>query len=367
MNNTAKISSIEAIALVCIGILNHAILYLNQSIFKVSNSSTLLNVIYVSLLCFIFGLVISKFFQKFPGKDIIDISEFVGGKFFKYITSILYILFFLLTCSMLLRNFSEGIKITYFLRSPVYIVVLAFLLIPLLANIFGPPAIVRCNLIIVPIMFVSFILTFIGVGSGFTFQRIFPILGSGINETFFIGASNIFILSGICILFFLPPMLKDTTKFKNITLISICISGLLLIFSIASLLFALPFIFNISELSPIYLLIRSTNFGKFLQNPEAIFILIWILSFMSFLSVFTMLLIYIVRKFTKHYNPYIYSFIVMAIVFILTMIPQNLSTLNFLESTVYKYFSIFLIFIYSFIVLLIGFFKEKTPKPKEDD
>lgn len=367
MNTTAKIGSIEAIALVCIGILNNTILYLHKSIFDVCNSSALLNIIYICLLCFIFGIIISKFFKKFPDKDIIDISELIGGKTLKYITSILYILFFLLICSMLLRNFSEGIKVTYFLRSPVYIIVLAFLLIPFLANIFGPSAIVRCNLIVTPIMVISFIITFISVGPGFTFQRIFPILGNGINETFFIGASNIFALSGICILFFLPPMLKDTSKFKHITLISIFTSGILLTFSIGSLLLSLPFIFNISELSPVYLLIRSANLGTFLQNPEAIFILIWILSFMSFLSVFTMLIIYIIRKFTKHYNPYIYSFVVITVLFILSMIPKNLAILNILESSIYKSFSILLVYIYSFIILLIGFLKAKTPTFKEDD
>lgn len=162
-------------------------------------------------------------------------------------------------------------------------------------------------------------------------------------------------------------MLKETGKFKHITLISIFISGILLIFSIGSLLLSLPFIFNISELSPIYLLIRSANFGTFLQNPEAIFILIWILAFMSFLSVFTMLITYIVRKSTKHYNPYIYSLIIIAILFILAMVPKNLATLNILESSIYKYFSILLIFVYSFIILLVGFLKCKTPMPKEDD
>lgn len=367
MNTTYKIGSIEAISLVCIGILNHTILYLHKSIFDLCNSSVLLNIIYISLLCFIFGIIISKLFKKFPDKDIVDISEFVGGKPLKYITSILYILFFLLSCSMLLKNFSEGIKITYFLRSPIWAILLAFLLIPFLANIFGPSSIVRCNLIIIPFMLVSFFITFLSVGPGFTFQRIFPLLGNGINETFFIGASNIFCLSGICILFFLPPMLKDTTKFKHITLISIAISGLLLIFSIGSLLFALPFIFNISELSPIYLLVRSANFGTFLKNPEAIFILIWILSFMSFLSIFTMLIICIARKFTKHYNPYIYSFTVVSIIFILSMLPKTLAIINTLESTIYKYFSIGLVFIYSIVVLFIGFFKKKTPKIEEVD
>lgn len=367
MNTMAKIGSAEAIALVCIGILNHTILYLHKSIFDVCNSSILLNIIYVSLLCLVFGIIIANLFKKFPDKDIVDISEVVGGKPLKYVTGILYILFFLLVCSLLLRNFSEGIKVTYFLRSPVWIIVLAFLLIPFLANIFGPSSIVRCNFIIFPLMIISFIITFIAIGNNYTFQRIFPILGKGISETFLIGSSNIFVLSGICILFFLPPMLKNKKNFKYVTLVSISISGLLLIFSIASLLFALPFIFNISELSPIYLLVRSTNFGEFLENPESVFILIWILSFMSFLSVFTMLIIYILKKFTKHYNPYIYSFAVTVIIFILTMISKTYAILNTIESTLYKYFSIFLVFVYSLIILIIGATKKKTTEVKEDD
>ena len=46
--NYSKVGTIEGIFLICIGILNHSILYLPQSIFNICGTASILNIIYIS-------------------------------------------------------------------------------------------------------------------------------------------------------------------------------------------------------------------------------------------------------------------------------------------------------------------------------
>ena len=87
--NLSKLGSLEAIAFTIIVMLNNIVLNLPKSILSKCGSSSIINVIYISIIGFIFLSIILKLFKKFKGYDILDISEFLGGKAFKIIVGIL--------------------------------------------------------------------------------------------------------------------------------------------------------------------------------------------------------------------------------------------------------------------------------------
>lgn len=78
--NVHKIGTIEAIALICIVITNHIIINIPETIIQSTGPSAWLNVIFISALAIGFTLLICKLFEKFSGKDILDICEYVGRK-----------------------------------------------------------------------------------------------------------------------------------------------------------------------------------------------------------------------------------------------------------------------------------------------
>ena len=89
--NSDKLNTIEATFLVIIVTLAHIILNLPNTILSSVGSSAIINVLYISFLTFMFFLIINKLFSPFPGKDILDISEYIGGKTLKIITNILFL------------------------------------------------------------------------------------------------------------------------------------------------------------------------------------------------------------------------------------------------------------------------------------
>ncbi|MCI9016672.1 MAG: GerAB/ArcD/ProY family transporter [Clostridia bacterium] len=368
--NYSKIGSIEAISLIIIVILNHIVLHFPKNLIDSCGPSSPINVIYISILIFIFLYFLVKLFKNFTSNDIIDISEFLGGKFLKIIIGILFILYFLITSSTSLRNFAEILKVTYFPNVNIYILLIAFLIVALIANKFGTNSVIRCNLIIVPLVLITLLIPFFLTITRYVPQRIFPILGYGFNETFFKGATNIFAINGIAYIYFLMPMLKKQENFKSISFIGIGISTLYLFLSVITLLFSFADVLSVNKLSSVYSLIRGADFGNFFQRPDAIFFLGWMLSLMSYLSISLMLITNIFRKITniKNSSSMIYAFC--SSIFIISLIPKGMEEIRYIENNILKIFTISLLFVISFIIMIISnikYIKTHNKHPKEVD
>lgn len=357
-----KIGTIEATAFIIIIILNHIVLNLPKSILESCGSSSILNVIYITILVFLFLFIVFKLFKNFTNSDIVDISGFLGGKFLKSIIGTLYIAFFIMTSCSLLRNFSEMLILTYFEKVSAAFIIICFLFVAVISNKLGPNTVIRCNLIVFPLSLISLLIAFFAIRSRIIPQKIFPIFGNGINETFFSGISNIFAFSGISYIYFLMPLLKNQKNFSKIGYVGIGISALYLLLSIGSLLLSLSDVLANSQLSPMYLLIRAARFGSFFQRPDALFFLIWILSFMSYLSTILFVVTIIFKKISKtnSVQPMIYCF--SAIMFVVALIPANMSQIRFFEDVIFKYFTILLVFIISLIILILANIKYRRIK-----
>lgn len=300
-----------------------------------------------------------RLFKKFPNQDILDISEFLGGKFLKVIVGMLFFIFFIGGSSIILRTFADSLRLTYFDNFATPTILLFILIAVAAANLIQPKAIIKCNFIITPLMMISLLIPLLSATPSFAVQRIFPLFGYGLEETFLSGATNIFAFCGLSVLFFLPPLLKNQKDLKKVTIWSAVITGFFLLVSVGSLLLSLPFVFDTEELSPIFLLIRSFDLGNFFQRPEAIFTLIWILAMISYVSVFVMFSLFILKKLLNLSNPQGLSFCITSFIFILAVIPQNMAKVDFLESTVYKYYTLGVSFFLPFLILILSSIKKK--------
>lgn len=355
----SKIGTFEGIAFIVVIILNHIVLNIPKSLIDKCGPSTPLNLIYITILVFIFLYIMLKLWKPFGNSDILDISEFLGGKWLKIILGFFFITYFLITSSTLLRNFSEILKLVYFEKLPICLIILFFIIAYTIANRFGFNSIIKCNFIIVPIVLINLLIAFFCIFSRFEINRIFPILGYGINETFFSGMSNIFAFTGLGYLYFLKPFLKKPEDFNKVSYIAIGISALYLFLSVTTLLFSFADILTINEISSVQLLIRGTDFGRFLQRPDALFILGWILSLMSYLSIMVFMVCHIFQKITKIQDSKAMVYCFAAISFIIALLLRNMADIRWIENVLFRYTTIGLIFISSFCILLFAYLKYK--------
>ena len=111
MENT-RIGKLEAISFLITIMSNHVILNISKSIISSTNSSSLINTIYISILALILSYIIYILLNKFPTFDILDISHFLGRKniqiYYRFLIFSLFHLFFCNTikkfCLLLTNN-----------------------------------------------------------------------------------------------------------------------------------------------------------------------------------------------------------------------------------------------------------------------
>ena len=121
----AKLSSQEAISFILILILNTIVFSADKIIAQDISSAALINSIYITILALIITFVITVLYKNFVGYDILDISETIGGKVLKIIIGIIYMLYFVLLSSIILRKISDCLQIIYYpMTNIVYIIVL---------------------------------------------------------------------------------------------------------------------------------------------------------------------------------------------------------------------------------------------------
>ena len=83
-----KIGNFEAIALILTVIVNHVVLNLPKNIIASSSSSSIINVLFISIIAVLIGYFVCKLLERFPKLDILDIANFLGGKWLKILTGI---------------------------------------------------------------------------------------------------------------------------------------------------------------------------------------------------------------------------------------------------------------------------------------
>lgn len=359
-----QISNFQAIAFILIIVTNHLILGTPRTLIAETGTGTILNMIYVFILALLLVFIITKLFCNFNGKDIIDISEFLGGKVLKVIVGIVFIIYFLVILSTTVRVIVQDLEIIYFQNISVYVLTLAILASIVFVYKYGSSAVVKCNSIIAPIVGIAILIIAFSNVQDFSLDRLFPILGFGAKETFITGASNIFAYSGLAILYFIMPMLKDSKNFKKVSIVSTILVGILIVGSVSSLVLSFPFIENINEISSLYVESRDISYWQVFQRIDGLFVFSWILALLSYISVVLFIIVVIFRKLTnaKKEFPVVLAFA--TITYVTTLIPNNIAMIRFLEDIVFKYTNIIVAIFLSLIILIFANIKYKIVNRK---
>ena len=288
-----------------------------------------------------------------------DISEFLGGKFLKIIIGICYILLLILLTTSIIKNLSETLRTIYFKTSPILFITLFFIASSIISNRFSLKVIAKANLIIAPIIFFSIIVILASSVKNFMPERIFPILGYGVDKTFLSGLTNIFSFSGMLYLLFLPPLLDKPNKLKRMSIIAVIISGFYLLLSVTCLLLSLSFTMHSDESFSLYVLTRNLEYGRFIQRVDAIFILVWILSIISYINIPISICIHLFKKLTKISDTNSFNYSLNLFILALVIIPIQYAIFTNIISKIVQYSFLILFFGISLPILISASLKLK--------
>lgn len=352
--NLSKLETFEAVGLVSVVMINKIILNFPKIIIKDTGSSAWISTILISIIAIFFAYLIATLFKKFPGQDILDVSNYLGKGFLKISIGLTHIVCLIIVSALIVRNFSESLKIIYFNTSPLIYLLLFFVVSACIVNKFGIKAISKANLIITPIISISILIIFISASKNFVFQHLFPVLGYGVNETFFSSLTDIFGFTGLAYLLYLKPLLKNEKDFKKVSIYSMIISGIYLLLSILCLLLVFSFITDSTRTISIYLLAKAIKYGEFIQRANTLFIFVFILSILSYVSIVVFFSVYITKKLTNLSNTNSINYCYCSIIFGIALIYENATQyIDFIEGFL-KYIILLFLFIVNIGILIVA-------------
>lgn len=364
MEGNNKIGFSEALSILLVVILSHLVLLLPKVIISSQGSGIIVNIIYVTLIALFIVFILNLLYKKFNGMDILDVSSYLFGKKFEFIIGLVYLVHILFVSSLLLRNTAENLKTTYFQNTPTPYIIFFMLVGVAYVNRFNLKTVIKCNVIIVPLIAISFVVLFILSADNFVFERVFPILGYGAKNTFLNGSENIFCFSNILFLLLIMPYLKNYSQFKRLSYTSIVLSGAFILLTISGILLVFPL--NIASTSniPLYMQTRTLTFGKLLQRLDALFILIWDLNILSYLSIVIAFATSIFKKISNIQETKTISYTFVAILLGASLSYKNVIETMKLDSRLYKGFTLTLVFGLGFLIMILANIKKTITSKK---
>ena len=357
MDNT-KIGNKEAVALLVTITFTHIILNITKFIINLTSSASLLNILYVGIISIIFTCVVCHFLNKFPTFDLLDISNYLGGNLLKWIIGTAYVAYFVFFGGILLHLFSSFLQIIYYPLTKLFYIILFLLIGAVISCCMKHNAVYRSISIFFPFIIISLIFLFFADTPYYDVEKIYPIFGNGLYTTFVSGLCNMFAFQALAYIYFMPPMLKNPEQIKKISINAIVLSCIFLLASLAIIIFMFSGLSTPDELMPLYTVTKYIEFGSFFRKLDSLYFLIWIIAFVSFLSINLKFSGNILRKLTNSKKDLLFIGILAIAVLIISLVPKNYTISTYCSNIVYKYAFFILVIGISFLVLLFATIKK---------
>jgi len=324
----------EAIALIVNTICARIFLNFPRSMAEDAGTAGWLETIYFTIITFLLFWLISKLYAKFNRQDLLDIAELGGGGILRVVSGLIILALLLFIGTIILREYSENMKIIALSDSPISFVMGFFAVAMAVAAYLGLEGIVRSHAIVVPQIILALLFILVAAVPYCKPTNLLPVLGNGGYGILGKGFLRLSTYSPLLYLFLLPPFIKDQKSFKAVGYIALGISAFLLLGSVLVYLLAYPYPTQLEYFLPVFQLARLINYGRLFQRLESLFVITFAAAAMHYLSAILFFAIHVFKKTFKlaYHRPLILPFT--AIIFTLGLLPNNLMTVIDLETKV---------------------------------
>jgi spore germination protein (amino acid permease) len=292
----------------------------------------------------------------------VDRAEKVFGKIGRITVGSILVLFFLFIISVVLREFSEDMKIIALTDSPISFVSVFFLLGMIAGAYMGLEAIVRFGAVAVPIIAIGYAVIAIGTSQYYDFSRMMPLFGTGTYDIFIKGLKFLSIFSGIITLFMTAPYIRTYKDFKSAGYAGLGISSAILVSSTIVYMLTYPYPTAVENFLPVFEMARLVNYGRLFQRIESLFLILWATAALLYLSMGFFFIVFMFKKAFKleYYRPLIMPFAI--IIFNLSLLPPNLITAIDLETNLFRTYAWIIAFVMTIVLLVFARFLKRNDK-----
>jgi spore germination protein (amino acid permease) len=211
---------------------------------------------------------------RFPGENFVQYSITILGKYLGRIVGILFPLFFLLQCTLLLMGLNQLVKTVFLPKTPLEVIMVSSFLVVAYIGRKGIEVIARLAETLGPLFFISIVTLCFLVLPSFHISRLKPQFDEGVAP-FLVGAPLMLTSFGVCIIMGMYIPLCNRPENGFLAKFSAVSMGALLVSLVTALSVG---IFGIEDAQHMYSpglqLAKMINFSNYLERVEMVWLLI---------------------------------------------------------------------------------------------
>lgn len=363
INDNDKISSFQCFVLFVSVMIGIGIMFMPSSVAKTVEQNGWFVVLLGGMLSFLAFLLIFKLTMLDPDVTVIELLTNAFGKIVGTVFSIMYVIYFIIFSSFETRLIAETAKEFLFTLTPNEVLIITFLLSCAYLSRYGIEVIARmCEVLMPGIVLIIIILSFF-VYQRLDFSNLLPVLNISFSKLLKGIGTTIFSFLGFEVfLFFMPYIRRKDKLIKSAFfgfLVTVLLYEIIIIFATAD--------FGAKEMQtmiwPTLNLFRDvTVLEIIIERPESIVVALWMITTYTTEIIFLMTTGLILARIfnTKEHNFFV--FLQLPFIYILSLIPQNISeTQKFMDYFSY-FFATFLVLFLPLVTYTVLSVKRKVKK-----
>ncbi|WP_042197063.1 GerAB/ArcD/ProY family transporter [Paenibacillus camerounensis] len=294
-----------------------------------------LSIIAAGCIALLIALLVTAVARIFPGQNLIDYAPLVFGTWLGKLVIVIYLVQWYTIIPIVLRQFSDLVNIMLLPETPKqFVILLMVLLIAYATYAGGIEGIGRCSEFLGPIILIMVILVLFANSNNINLKHILPVYAdSGLKDIFRGSLAPASYLGHSVEYMMFASFLSKPRKGRAYTIWAVLIANLIVLLTTIIIIAVLGVNLSPNMWYPFFEMTQKISLFGFIDNFDAVPVVIWVSSVFVKLAVYFFLVSYGTAQFLKIKSWRIMIGFIAPVMFVFALIPQNVieATTNYLQ------------------------------------
>lgn len=266
-----------------------------KSILRECGSSAFLSGAAAALICLAVAAVLGALYEKTDCRNIFELSKKYISPLFSSALQIIIILYLALSLSIALKETVNFASLAAFETAPFAFIALFFAVAAFFSVKRGMEAIVRAIEIIMPFSLAVTLIMLFSTAKEWDASNLFPLFGYGFGKTAVSAIKSTPYYLDFILIFLINPFFETRENLKKTVFSAVLFGTAINLLTLLTVNLILPYQTMPDIDFPVYQIMKTVYFGRFMQRIDAFYLLAFSLSAMSYISFGVFLMNYLLK------------------------------------------------------------------------
>lgn len=310
------------------------------------------------VLLLLFVCLVLKLYQSFPGKNVIEIANILGGKAGKWICTVMIFFPFVFQGAVTLRLAADTIHLITPYRLPSFLTAFLVGAAMIVSAYRGVEGIARLHALLVPVILTALAAVGIASADSYHISNLFPFWGLGQKTVWSEGVRLFSAYTDVIYLFLLYPYVKSKKIYRRACIGGVSIAMLVQTAAVFGYILCTQYPESAELFMPVYQVSRIIRLSGGSQSIEAIFYPIWIVSSLLYLSLSVCFATEILGQASETEYEKLFIVPIAALMFLIAYFPSETTDAMRLAVKAEGYLAAFCILL-PFLILLLAVLQKR--------